>query len=84
VTWGGRTATTPAEARETLRLRAECEAPSWIESELLGASRRARRRYDERQATERAERQARADELLVLAELPDADLEWLLSVGWQP
>lgn len=83
-TWGGRTAMTPAEARETLELRAMCEAPSWITTELAEAWPWQRRRHERAQLTERAERQARADELLVLAALPDDDLAWLLSIGWQP
>lgn len=84
MTWGGRTATSAAQARETLLLRAQAEAPSWIETELLGASRQARRRHEAQQATERAEARARAEATLALAALPDADLEWLLSIGWQP
>ena len=72
-----------AAAREQLERIAD-PWESWITSELTGGSVRAQRRHDEKQQAERMVHQAWCDSVTAIAELPDGDLAWLLSVGWQP
>lgn len=68
-------------AREALRARASLRYP---ETDLINASRRACRRHAEQQALERARHELWCADLEAIAALPDDDLAWLLSMGWQP
>lgn len=82
-------AVTPAEvarARGVLLDRASWLGLAWIDTELVGGhvSDRARRRHVEQQQRENAARAAEAHELESIAALSDAELAWLLSVGWTP
>lgn len=66
--------------------RARWDGGSWIDTELVGGfvTARARRRHELGQQRDKLERHAARDALLELVELPDSDLEWLLSMGWTP
>jgi hypothetical protein len=57
---------------------------SWIDTELITCSRRQKRRHEIRAAQERAEHVAECARLQAIADLPDADLRWLLDAGWTP
>lgn len=76
---------TPGQARAALLERADAAGwVSWMDGELIECTPRQRRRFEAEQTRERAERQAEADRLRSIAALPDADLAWLLEMGWTP
>lgn len=69
-------------ARARLLADARWLGRQWITTELVGATRRARRRHELEQQQAAARRTDEAAELEAIAELPDDTLAWLLSVGW--
>ena len=76
---------TPVWARQVLRSRAfALEHLHWSDTELVLATERMRRRHEARQAADRAAKAAEADRLRLIADLPDTDLLWLISMGWRP
>jgi hypothetical protein len=55
-----------------------------MDTELISCSPRQRKRFEARVAQERAEDAAECERLRSIAALPDADLRWLLDMGWTP
>lgn len=73
---------TPESARMVLRKKMRPEL--WIDSELLGASKRRKAKYEAEKARLKADEQLEREEIQRLIELPDKDLQWLLDNGWSP
>jgi len=72
---------TVAETRKVL----ERNASFWFpRMELLGASKRRRKAYEQEQDALEIEHNIRCQKLREIAELPDEDLQWLLDSGWSP
>lgn len=73
---------TPAQARAVLRRSVPFR--SWMRTELVGGSRRAKREHQEKQDRQEIEHTLRQAITDAVVQLPDGDLQWLLENGWDP
>lgn len=71
-----------ASARMILKKKIGFE--NWLDTELMGATKRQKAKHEAQQAQEKLEIRMYNAEIQKLIDLTDEQLEWLLENGWDP